>query len=86
MIQTQEKGIEKTKLPCPEDKKVLTVNDLTKILGLSLASCYALTRSKGFPAFKVGKKVLIPTEAFDRWLNTTALGQSYESYNPHNLK
>jgi excisionase family DNA binding protein len=45
----------------------LHVEDLQKILRLSKASTYDLTKQKGFPAIRVGRRILIPRDAFFKW-------------------
>ena len=48
---------------------MLTVTQVHDILGISQASAYELVRSEGFPAFKVGSRILIPKEKFKEWLD-----------------
>lgn len=55
------------------DKLVLDVKELKEQLGISKASAYEITRSEGFPCFKVGKRILIPVEEFKKWLSQQAL-------------
>lgn len=54
---------------------VLKVQDLKKITGLGIQSCYQMCKSEGFPAFKPpGQAIfLIPRDAFFRWLENNAL-------------
>lgn len=55
------------------DKLTLDVKELKQQLGISRASAYELTRSEGFPCFKVGKRILIPVEELKKWLSQQAL-------------
>lgn len=48
---------------------MLSVPDVANIMGLSLADSYELTRSKDFPAFKVGSRIVVPKDKFLRWLD-----------------
>lgn len=48
---------------------MLTVPDVANIMGLSLAGSYELTRSRDFPAFKVGSRIIIPKDKFLAWLD-----------------
>ncbi len=48
---------------------MLTVTQVHDILGISQAGAYELVRSEGFPAFKVGSRILIPKEKFKEWLD-----------------
>ncbi|MBV7509490.1 helix-turn-helix domain-containing protein [Bacillus sp. sid0103] len=45
----------------------LRVEDLQKILRLSKASTYELIKQKGFPSLRVGRRILIPRDAFFKW-------------------
>jgi excisionase family DNA binding protein len=45
----------------------LRVEDLQKILRLSKASTYELTKQKDFPSVRVGRRILIPRDAFFKW-------------------
>ncbi len=52
---------------------VLKVEQIGEILQVSRAVAYKLTRSKGFPAVRVGEKRLcIPRDRFLQWLNNNA--------------
>lgn len=55
------------------DKLTLDVKELKQQLGISRAAAYELTRSEGFPCFKVGKRILIPVEELKKWLSQQAL-------------
>lgn len=41
---------------------MLSAKEASAVLGISLAKTYELTKSKGFPVIKVGKRVLIPRD------------------------
>lgn len=47
---------------------MLTVQEVSGVLGISLAGTYELARSDSFPAFKIGTRVLIPKDKFPAWL------------------
>jgi len=46
----------------------LKVKDAAKILGVGLSAMYALSKSEGFPRINIGKKILIPRDAFEEWV------------------
>ena len=48
----------------------LTLNalDVAEVLGISRAAAYELVRSRGFPHMNVGKRILIPKDAFLEWI------------------
>ncbi|MFA5558822.1 MAG: helix-turn-helix domain-containing protein [Methanofastidiosum sp.] len=47
----------------------LTVTDIKNILGINRASAYQLVKRKNFPAFNIGKRIIIPRDKFLEWLN-----------------
>lgn len=55
----------------------MTVKEFAEYLGIGYIKAYELTRSKGFPMFKVGKKILIITSKVDEWIENTAIGQQF---------
>jgi len=50
-------------------KKTITVKELAHVMGLSEIYCYRLVHSEGFyPAFKIGKRILINVDRLDDWM------------------
>lgn len=56
-----------------EQRQTLTVEEVSEILGVSRNSGYALMadESRGFPAFRLGRRYIIPQTPFFRWLNSS---------------
>ena len=52
--------------------QLLTPQELSEAMGISLPFCYKLIRSKGFPSFRVGKKWLIATDKLMNWIDFQA--------------
>lgn len=50
------------------DKTTMSVQELSVQLGISLPKAYELAKSEGFPAIRIGTRILIPTDAFREWL------------------
>ena len=48
----------------------LTLNamDVAEALGISRAAAYTLAQSEAFPHMRIGKRILVPKEAFLRWI------------------
>jgi len=48
----------------------LTLNamDVAEALGISRAAAYTLVQSESFPHMRIGKRILVPKEAFLRWI------------------
>ena len=47
---------------------MLSVPDLTDVLGISRASAYELVKSKGFPALNIGNRIMIPKDELIAWI------------------
>ena len=52
------------------EKLTYTVPEIAKLLGIGVNSAYTLVRSKGFPCIHIGRKIVIPKERFNTWLNS----------------
>lgn len=50
-------------------KYCVDVPEMGKLLGISRASAYELANTEGFPIVRVGKRMLVPTEALKRWID-----------------
>ncbi len=50
------------------ERTTINVRDLSIQMGISLPKAYDLARSPGFPSFRIGKRILIPVDAFREWL------------------
>ena len=50
------------------EKSTMSVQELSMQMGISLPKAYELTKTPGFPAFRIGTRILIPIEAFNKWL------------------
>jgi excisionase family DNA binding protein len=50
------------------ERTTMNVRDLSIQMGISLPKAYDLARSPGFPSFRIGKRILIPVDAFREWL------------------
>ena len=62
-MQTQEKTPEKTNY-----QTLLTVEDLQIIFRISRASAYKLINSRGFPAFRINRKIFVHPQQLDQWI------------------
>ncbi len=48
----------------------MSVPDAAKQLGISRGAAYDAARRNEFPVKRIGKKILVPIAAFERWLNS----------------
>ena len=60
------------------ERGVVDVPWIAAYLGIGLNKAYALVKTPGFPCIRLGKSIVIPREAFFRWVEKAALDQ--ESY------
>lgn len=61
-----------------KNKLTYDVDDLRELTGLGKNQCYQLCNTPGFPAFRVGKRILIPVESLNEWLREQAQGRDAE--------
>ena len=50
------------------NKVVYTLDEMTKVLGISKNTAYQLCAIEGFPVVRVGKKYLITVDGLQEWL------------------
>lgn len=61
------------------NKAAINVQEMAAMLGISLPRAYDLTKRAGFPAVRVSeRRIIIPVEALNRWLNDQAGGPRSE--------
>ncbi len=51
---------------------VYNVPEIAALLDLNLIATYELTRREGFPAIRIGRRVIVPKAAFHAWLDGQA--------------
>ena len=59
---------------CDELPLMLSVPEVAAVLGISRAGAYELVRSDGFPALKIGNRIIVPKEKFIGWIDTQTGG------------
>ena len=47
---------------------MLSVQDVSAVLGISRARAYELVKSDGFPAMNIGSRIIVPKEEFILWI------------------
>ena len=48
---------------------MLSVPEVAAVLGISRAGAYELVRSDGFPALKIGGRIVVPKDKLIAWVN-----------------
>ena len=51
------------------ERMTMTVADLQQALGIGRRHAYELANRADFPAIRMGKRIVIPRDAFLRWLD-----------------
>jgi|BioPla2DNA2_1021312.scaffolds.fasta_scaffold67351_3 excisionase family DNA binding protein len=46
----------------------LTAKDVARVLGVSLEHAYKLIHRKEFPSVQIGKRLVVPKPAFEKWM------------------
>ena len=46
----------------------LYANTVAQTLGVSISSAYELMHEKGFPALRIGSRMVVPKEKFCQWV------------------
>ena len=52
---------------------MLSVPQLAAVLNISRSGAYALVCSEGFPALKIGSRIVIPKDKLQNWINENCL-------------
>ena len=42
---------------------------ISDVLGISISSAYELMRENGFPALRIGSRIVVPREKFIQWVD-----------------
>lgn len=53
---------------------VLTVKQAAQLIGVGCRPVYELARTDGFPAIKLGNRIVIPRDALRAWLTNANTG------------
>lgn len=62
-------GTWKTLNETPGTRMSLTVDEMAKELNMSKTTAYDLVKQEGFPAFHIGRKVLVNRKGLQRWMD-----------------
>ena len=56
-------------------RKTYSITEAAKVLGISKPKMYQVCQSESFPAVRLGSRIVIPIDLFDRWLAKQAGAQ-----------
>jgi len=66
-------------LKMADKKLVYTVPEVAQLLGINHIKMYKLVKRADFPSVRIGRRIVIPKAAFERWLENAAFDkQSYD--------
>ena len=54
----------------------LNAEMVARVLGVSISSAYELMHETGFPALRIGNRIVVPKEKFHRWVETQVGGDA----------
>ena len=55
-----------------ERPRMLSVAEVASVLGISRASAYELAHRDGFPALKIGSRIVVPKDKFLAWIDANS--------------
>lgn len=58
---------------------MLSVPQLATALGISRSGAYTLVRTSGFPALKIGSRIVIPKDELLAWIHERCLSNSLDN-------
>lgn len=59
-----------------EQRKTYTVDEAAQLLGVNRKGVYDEIKGGNFPHVRIGKRILIPRTALDRWLEEASRGKA----------
>ena len=51
---------------------VYNIPEIAVLLDINLIKAYELSKRKDFPAVRIGRRIIVPKQAFYKWLNDQA--------------
>ena len=54
----------------------LNAKMVAQVLGVSISSAYELMHETGFPALRIGSRIVVPKEKFRQWVDAQAGGDA----------
>jgi len=60
-------GFDHFQIDIDNTSSYISVDEMAKLLSIARVTAYQLTKTKGFPCFYIGKRIIIPLQAFHKW-------------------
>ena len=55
---------------------MLTVEDMSHVLGIGLAHAYEIAHRRDFPTITLGSRIIVPRDKFMEWIDEQAVKKS----------
>lgn len=55
--------------PIKQNTHVISVPEAATMLGISASKMYEVVRIQGFPAIKIGRRILVNRKKFEEWID-----------------
>ena len=53
-----------------ESRTIITIKEMSTILGIGRNTAYEAVKKGEIPSVKVGRRILVPSKALDKWLES----------------
>ena len=53
-----------------ESRTIITIKEMSAILGIGRNTAYEAVKKGEIPSVKVGRRILVPSKALDKWLES----------------
>jgi excisionase family DNA binding protein len=70
-------------LPTPQERPTLTVQEVSKFLGIGRDKAYELIKNGTIPSVPIGRRYLVPTANLWAFLNAEVPNNTQQQENPH---
>ena len=54
---------------------MLSVSQVTDVLGIGRTNAYELVKEKDFPSLKIGSRIVVPNDKFIQWIEEKVSGK-----------
>lgn len=68
-------------IPIKQEKLTMSVPEAAKVLGVSTSKMYEIVRIQGFPAIRLGKRILVSAKQLPVWVDQMA-ANGWNAYDP----
>ena len=55
------------------NRLTMTVEEMGRSIGISRVKAYELANTEGFPKIRIGRRIIIPIDSLNRWLEKNSI-------------